>query len=172
MRVFVIEKHVALKWIQAGHPIPNFESPYLLSETAATTNEKQVASAGPAESRKVSTSATTASNTTLTEEEQQVHATNAEKRVAQDEGVVKKTGKADRDAVTWRGVAYLVTNSRPASCLVFIFIEGIAIGGLVEGGMTLRLEEHYGLTALGAGLVFIGLVLPTILTSPIAGWVS
>lgn len=68
-----------------------------------------------------------------------------------------------REVNTWEGVKRLMTDMRPVTACLFIFIEGLALGGLIESGMTLRLEEHYGLNALGAGLVFIGLVVPTII---------
>ncbi len=37
---------------------------------------------------------------------------------------------------------------------------------------TLYLEELYGLTALGAGLVFLSLIVPTFFASPLAGWAT
>lgn len=38
--------------------------------------------------------------------------------------------------------------------------------------MTLWLEHQYNLTALGAGLVYIAMVVPSFFASPFAGWVS
>lgn len=42
----------------------------------------------------------------------------------------------------------------------------MVIGGLIDTGMTIYLEEIYGLSALGASLVFLGLVAPSFMVSP------
>lgn len=148
LRLCVIEKHVALKWIAVGHEIPNFESPCHLAPT-----------------------------------------------VGDDATVVERAATPRKQkGATWAGVKKLLTDMRPVTACIFIFIEGLAFGGLVESGLTLRLDDHYGLSALQAGLVFIGLVVPTIIvrtaqarhpnacrrsltligpqTSPIAGWAA
>ncbi|KAK4052951.1 hypothetical protein OIO90_004075 [Microbotryomycetes sp. JL221] len=151
LRLAVIEKHVALKWIQAGHDIPGFESPYGLQTTPTTA-----------------TDATVVNNDNEAKEMKGVAGYRA--GITEIAPLSKKDD--ERAKTTWRGVLHLVTDMRPVSCLLYIFIEGIAIGGLVESGMTLKLEDHYGLSSLGAGLAFIGLVVPTILASPIAGWFS
>ncbi|KAM0792095.1 hypothetical protein ACM66B_004799 [Microbotryomycetes sp. NB124-2] len=146
LRMLVIEKHVALKWIRAGHDIPGFESPYGLPTALTTATETTVVE--------------TACSSTVDHKQQQP-------------AIAPVSKKDDQRAkTTWKGVLFLVTDMRPVSCLLYIFIEGIAIGGLVESGMTLKLEDHYGLSSLGAGLAFIGLVVPTILASPIAGYLS
>ncbi|KAK4048805.1 hypothetical protein OIV83_004571 [Microbotryomycetes sp. JL201] len=146
LRMLVIEKHVALKWIQAGHDIPGFESPYGLPTAPTTMSETTVVGSRPVDSAG---------------------------KIGKEPEIAPLSKKDDERAkTTWRGVLYLVTDMRPVSCLLYIFIEGIAIGGLIESGMTLKLEEHYGLSSLGAGLAFIGLVVPTILASPIAGYLS
>lgn len=36
--------------------------------------------------------------------------------------------------------------------------------------MTLNLADVYGLNSLGAGLCFLGLIVPTLFASPLAGW--
>jgi hypothetical protein len=40
-------------------------------------------------------------------------------------------------------------------------LNGFSAGGMLDTAMTIFLETQYGLNSLGAGLVFLGIVVPT-----------
>jgi MFS family permease len=47
--------------------------------------------------------------------------------------------------------------------------SGFAFGGLLDTGMTMLVKERYGLSSRGAGLIFIAAVVPSFISSPLAG---
>ncbi|KAI9609825.1 hypothetical protein KEM48_002690 [Puccinia striiformis f. sp. tritici PST-130] len=48
-------------------------------------------------------------------------------------------------------------------------VLGFCFGGLLDSGMTLLVHARYGLNSRGAALVFIGAVVPSFASSPLAG---
>jgi len=64
----------------------------------------------------------------------------------------------------------LLTNRRAVVISYLSTIQGFIFGGLLDGAMTIYLNEKYGFNSLQAGLVFIAAVGPTLIFSPIAGY--
>jgi hypothetical protein len=71
----------------------------------------------------------------------------------------------------WIGLWHMLQSPRAMTTMALTFLNGFIVGALQDTGMTLYLEEEYGLTSFGAGLVFLGFVVPTFFASPLAGWV-
>ena len=63
----------------------------------------------------------------------------------------------------------LFLNSRALVSAAISFAFGIYVGGALDGALTLRLNQRYGLDSLGAGLVFIANAVSSAAASPIAG---
>jgi Na+/melibiose symporter-like transporter len=142
LRLLVIEKHVAVKWVEAGLvDIPNFEAPGYLSPAAKEKLAK-------AEGKPV---------------EQLTEPTGAQAN-AQAPGTRKE------ETNTWAGFLTICTSMRPVTLFLLTGLNGITLGGLLDSAMTLYLEDTYGMNSLGAGLTFMGLVVPTLFVSPMAGW--
>lgn len=51
-------------------------------------------------------------------------------------------------------------------------MNGFVVGGIYDTGMVLWLHHRFDLDSLGAGLVFLGAVLPSFIASPAAGWLA
>jgi MFS family permease len=49
------------------------------------------------------------------------------------------------------------------------FCSGFSFGGLLDTGMTMLVKERYGLSSRGAALIFIAAVVPSFISSPMAG---
>ncbi|ORY87390.1 major facilitator superfamily domain-containing protein [Leucosporidium creatinivorum] len=142
LRLLVVEKHVAVKWVEAGLvDIPNFEAPGYLSPAA---KEKLAKAEGK----------------TVEELSEPTGVQSQE----QDPTTDKK------EATTWTGFLTVCTSMRPVTLFLLTALNGITLGGLLDSAMTLYLENQYGMNSLGAGLTFMGLVVPTLFVSPIAGW--
>lgn len=52
------------------------------------------------------------------------------------------------------------------------YLTGFSFGGLLDSGLTLFLNKRHGLHPRAAALVFIAAVVPSFVSSPIAGWLS
>ncbi|KAM0755934.1 MFS general substrate transporter [Meredithblackwellia eburnea MCA 4105] len=133
LRLLVIEKHVALKYIEQGYDIPDFEAPGYRRFTMSEREDHGCI--GPV-------------------------------------GQVEKEAEKGPKASTWSALMEMVTKPRPVTSFLLSFMCGYVIGGLLETCMTLWLEQEYHLTSLGAGLVFIAIVVPPFFGSPLAGWAS
>ncbi|KAM0748071.1 MFS general substrate transporter [Meredithblackwellia eburnea MCA 4105] len=72
----------------------------------------------------------------------------------------------------WPALLDMVTQPRPVTNFLLTVLNGIILGGVLDTGMTLWLQHQYGLSSLGAGLVFIAAVVPSFFASPFAGWAS
>lgn len=70
------------------------------------------------------------------------------------------------------GLKVLLTHPRPLTVFALCLLNGLTFGGLLDTGLTLYLQEFYGLGSLGAGLVFLSLIIPTFFASPLAGWAT
>ncbi|OAV98183.1 hypothetical protein PTTG_25690 [Puccinia triticina 1-1 BBBD Race 1] len=68
-----------------------------------------------------------------------------------------------------RALLSLFSSSRCWTLFSIIFVLGFCFGGLLDSGMTLLVHARYGLNARGAALVFIGAVVPSFASSPLAG---
>ncbi|KAI7949969.1 hypothetical protein MJO28_008790 [Puccinia striiformis f. sp. tritici] len=68
-----------------------------------------------------------------------------------------------------RALLSLFSSSRCWTLFSIIFVLGFCFGGLLDSGMTLLVHARYGLNSRGAALVFIGAVVPSFASSPLAG---
>lgn len=63
----------------------------------------------------------------------------------------------------------LLSNARCWTLFSIIFVLGFCFGGLLDSGMTILVHARYGLNSRGAALIFIGAVVPSFASSPLAG---
>lgn len=140
LRLLVIEKHVAVKWVEAGIvDIPDFEAPGYLSPAAKEKLAK-------AEGKSV-------------------------EDLAEPTGLqVEGASPPKKKVGPWTGFLSLCTSMRPVTLFLLTGLNGITLGGLLDSAMVLYVEDQYHLNSLGAGLTFLGLVVPTLFVSPMAGW--
>lgn len=140
LRIFIIEKHHALKWIRAGHEIPNFEAPgYIAAGTSSATlaePETSVPLGGAAAPR---------------DKHAQEHADEVE----------RSEGKHERLPPHVLGLLHMLKDPRALTSFAVTLLNGTIAGGLQDTALTLWVEQQYGLNSLGAGLVFLGIVVPT-----------
>ncbi|KAK4057260.1 hypothetical protein OIO90_001757 [Microbotryomycetes sp. JL221] len=71
--------------------------------------------------------------------------------------------------IMWHGLKRMTCSARPMVAYAMAAIDGFILCGLLDAAMTLHLHDHYGLGSFGAGLVFIAVVVPAVLASPLAG---
>jgi hypothetical protein len=138
LRLLIVEKHVALKYVEAGYSIPGFEAPgYISLENKLAALEKV-----DSEKSIESPSSSSSEMTVLPS--------------------VDPALPPSRRKVPWLALGRLFTNPRCVTLLAATLLNGVALGGILDTGMTLWLNQQYGLDALGAGLVFLGAVVPSI----------
>lgn len=151
LRLLIVEKHVALKYIEAGLiDIPNFEAPNLLLGAA---KEKFTKAEGADKDHAADEAA---------------QGVTSDKADSRDDEKSKKDENAPN---AWHALLKMCTTWRPLTLFLLTALNGVTLGGLLDSGMTLNLEEVYGLNSLGAGLCFFALIIPTIFASPLAGWI-
>ncbi|PLW31253.1 hypothetical protein PCASD_18069 [Puccinia coronata f. sp. avenae] len=68
-----------------------------------------------------------------------------------------------------RALLSLLSSGRCLTLFAIIFVLGFCFGGLLDSGMTLLVHARYGLNSRSAALVFIGAVVPSFASSPLAG---
>lgn len=165
MRLIVIEKHVALRWIDKGVEIPNFEAPGYIAPPSSRTLSKSSFDSPP-----------TTSSIQYGVEELSIGGGEKEEKIT------RGRERRDHKASPWPALLQMVTSPRPITLFILSGFQGFVIGGvlgerswcsegvepnflthelLTDTGMTLWLQQQYGLDALGAGLVFIGAVVPS-----------
>ncbi|BGP39393.1 hypothetical protein JCM10449v2_003331 [Rhodotorula kratochvilovae] len=152
MRLLIIEKHVAQQWIAAGHAIPGFEARGYI-DCKEREDLPAEASAGdvPLEALTRATS------------------------VAAEAGLPtppSEKGLIARLPAQYRAILTLLVNPRSLTAFALSGLQGFIFGGLLDSSMTLKLEEAWGLDSMGAGLVFLGVVCPAFIGSPLAGWAT
>lgn len=145
MRLFIIEKHVALRWVKSGVVIKNFEAPGWNEGKSEEQQEKEQQEELESETNFNDPSSSPIKPTHLpsrgtTTEEPQV---------------------ASKLPSHWLGFISMLTDPRPLTSFILTFLNGFILGGLLDTAMTIHLSEIYGLSSLGAGLVFLGAVVPT-----------
>jgi len=140
----MIEKHQALRWIRAGHDIPNFEAPGYTAaagfEATLTEPDTSVPLGGEAVPR---------------DKYAQEHA---------DE-VARSEAKHSRLPPHVLGLLHMLKDPRALTSFGVTLLNGTIAGGLQDTALTLWVEQEYGLNSLGAGLVFLGVVVPTFFVS-------
>ncbi|GAA5863358.1 hypothetical protein JCM3774_005264 [Rhodotorula dairenensis] len=162
LRLFIIEKHNALKYIHAGHYIPNFEAPGYVDPAHTIDSQKTctVAVVPDSELKQPAEPAGPLSRS-------QIGVDNA---VSDEAPQAHHAALKSKIPTHWIGLWHLLQSPRAMTTIALTFLNGFVVGALQDTGMTLYLEEEYGLTAFGAGLVFLGFVVPTFFASPLAGW--
>lgn len=150
LRIFIIEKHNALKYIRAGHHIQNFEAPDYVDPTKTVDSQTTCAALPgaaqkPADAAEASSARSDVDGATPESLKEPQHA-----------------GLAAKIPTHWIGLWHLLKSPRALTTIALMLLNGFVVGALQDTGMTLYLEEEYGLTAFGAGLVFLGFVLPTL----------
>lgn len=179
LRLFIIEKHTALKYIRAGHYIPNFEAPGYVDPNKTIDPTKTIDSQKTVITSDLATRPTEPVATAPLQDEvdkstsaaaDESHATEIDKSAsnATDESHADLKAKIPSH---WIGLWHMLQSPRAMTTMALTFLNGFIVGALQDTGMTLYLEQEYGLTSFGAGLVFLGFVVPTFFASPLAGWV-
>ncbi|GAA6063016.1 hypothetical protein JCM10212_001795 [Sporobolomyces blumeae] len=151
LRLLIVEKHIALAWIRSGVEIPNFEAPGYVDPKSLPdpTAERDNSQSGNPAPIPLSESKSTSGENGDTD------------------------GIAGRLKVPshWRGFFYMMRDPRALTSFAITLLNGLIVGALLDTAMTIHLNKVYGLNSLGAGLVFLGTVIPTFFGSPLAGWV-
>ncbi|GAA5829780.1 hypothetical protein JCM11251_007876 [Rhodosporidiobolus azoricus] len=180
LRLCIIEKHQALKWIEKGVKIEGFEAPGYSDETEGKKKAGEREETQPTKDREgkeqerekevveVPLSEATPGEPRIAEQTEDVLAEKVES-VKKDEEEGKK-GVASRIPDEFLGFYVLCKSPRAMTNVYLSFMNGFIFGSLLDTGMTLYLETTYSLTSLGAGLVFLGAVIPTFFASPLSGW--
>ncbi|BGP23006.1 hypothetical protein JCM10295v2_001899 [Rhodotorula toruloides] len=140
LRLAIIEKKTALRWVEKGVVIPGFSAPNYSPATASDRELKDVIS--PATATQGA----------------------AEKRQLAD-----GSESAAEDSNLWRTTWRLVQDPRAAVAVGIALLYGVVFG-LLDTGMALYVKSQYGLDEQGAGLIFIAVVVPSFIVSPLAGW--
>ncbi|GAA6036084.1 hypothetical protein JCM8097_006605 [Rhodosporidiobolus ruineniae] len=192
LRLCIIEKHQALRWIERGAEIEGFEAPGY--EDSKQKGEKEKAVEGEGEKRveegavpPTPIAADALSERTRVEEDAAtVHVPLADATPKDVEGVGAAERELEQEVAASPEVAkkvsripdeflgfYLLCKSPRAMTSIYLtFINGFIVGSALDTAMTIYLETKYGLSSLGAGLVFLGVVIPTFFVSPLAGWIT
>lgn len=69
--------------------------------------------------------------------------------------------------------AFIKAGYNPRVVASMLLSVGIGVWfGCIDSGLTLRLNQRYGLNSTGAGLVFIGFAVPALFFSPLSGYVT
>lgn len=148
LRALLIEKPVALRWIRAGHEIPNFEAPGYVTGASPCA-------AMPPEPDVSTTDSLGASTSTIDKEEP-----------AEEAAPPDKKGHHPRLPPHLLGLLHMLKSPRALTGFSVTMLNGIVIGGLMDSGLTLWVKQEYGLNSSGAGLVFLGVVIPTFFVRP------
>lgn len=149
LRLLIVEKHTAIKWIKAGIKIPGFEAagytPKMNSSEVDAAKQSDLLSAAPIP----------------------MTSTSAESEMTEEIEVKEKPKPSQ-----WNALLSMITSPRALSCFALTLLNGIVLGGTLDVGMVLWLEHQYRLSSLGAGLVFIGAIVPSFFAGPLAGWIA
>ncbi|GAA5882701.1 hypothetical protein JCM16303_006552 [Sporobolomyces ruberrimus] len=153
MRLLIVEKHEALKWVKAGVVIKGFEAPGWNEGKSETEKHEEEEDGDSTQD-----------------------ASNASPRKPSHAEPDSKNSPSTPPTTTvipshWIGFLSMLTDPRALTCFTLTLLNGFILGGLLDTAMTIHLSEVYGLNSLGAGLVFLGAVIPTFFGSPLAGWV-
>ncbi|BGP24065.1 hypothetical protein JCM10295v2_002966 [Rhodotorula toruloides] len=161
LRMLIVEKHRAMEWITAGVEVRGFEAPGWVDEAKTRVEEprnggEKTVPAGETEdgarvpvplSDSTPSSASTLFPPSPSPTNSHIHS-------------------------HWIGFLHLLRHPRALTSFLLTLLNGIIAGGLQDTGLTIYLEETYGLSSFGAGLVFLGVVVPTFFGSPFAGWIT
>ncbi|GAA5855560.1 hypothetical protein JCM9279_005121 [Rhodotorula babjevae] len=153
LRIVMIEKHQALRWIRAGHDIPNFEAPGCLTAARSTCSSSS--------SR---LQASTGTVVTLGDTAEHELAPPLEEKAVR--------ALSSRLPPQLLGLLHMLKSPRALTCFAVTCLNGVVAGGLCDTGLTLWVKQQYGLDSMGAGLVFLGIVVPSFFGAPLAGWIS
>ncbi|KAI5474614.1 hypothetical protein MNV49_002746 [Pseudohyphozyma bogoriensis] len=157
LRILIVEKHVALQWIQKGVEIPGFEAPgYTPEPTSPTTSS----------ATSIPVNVTTSAPTTTPAPEANVEGGQ------EDDLSDEKKESTEGTARHYAAFLDMLVNPRALASFALALFYGGVIGGTLDTGLTLWLENEYHLSSQGAGLVFLGAIVPIMFVSPVAGWAS
>ncbi|BGO98782.1 hypothetical protein JCM10021v2_002443 [Rhodotorula toruloides] len=166
LRMLIVEKHRAVGWIRRGVEVRGFEAPGWVDEVKTVVEEprkeqgEKTIPAGDAEDNAripVPLADSTFSDTAL---------------APSSSRAPSHSHSHSRIPSHWIGFLHLLRHPRALTSFLLTLLNGIIAGGLQDTGLTIYLEEEYGLSSFGAGLVFLGIVVPTFFGSPFAGWIS
>jgi len=143
MRLVIIEKHEALKWVKNGVVVKNFEAPGW-NEGKSETQEKEEEEE-TAEVRTLSESAPVSPTKAIAEASHET------------DQVQTPPSKIPSH---WAGLFAMMINPRALTCFTLTLLNGFIFGGLADSAMTIYLNDAYGLNSQGAGLVYLGIVAP------------
>lgn len=166
LRLFIIEKHVALKYIRAGHYIPDFEAPGYVDPTQTIDSQKTVAISPVAGSDNKDALVTPGGSARPTEGDGDGSwARDAGDDTADDAEKAGSGGVQSKIPSHWIGLWHMLSSPRAMTTCVLTLLNGFIVGALQDTGLTLYLETQYHQTSFGAGLIFLGFVIPTFFVS-------
>ncbi|KAJ8295615.1 putative MFS-type transporter C18.02 [Rhodotorula toruloides] len=142
LRLAIIEKKTALRWIEKGVVIPGFSAPTYPPAHDEVQGPKDVSPA----------------------------ATNPE-GAAEKGQLADSSASASTGSNLWRTTWRLVQDPRASVAIGIAMLYGVVFG-LLDTGMVLYVKDQYGLDEQGAGLIFIAVVVPSFIVSPLAGWLT
>ncbi|BGP15368.1 hypothetical protein JCM10213v2_003336 [Rhodosporidiobolus nylandii] len=178
LRLLIIEKHQALRYIRQGHRVKGFEAPgYVDPDADAQGKEGEEREGEEGQRQREGEGGQRQEQGTVqvplaerTEGDGAVREEAVKEGLGEQGERRKKSGFAIPEEIL--GFYLLLHSPRALTNLFLSFMNGFIVGGLLDTGMTIYLESEYGLSSLGAGLVFLGVVVPTFFASPLAGWVT
>lgn len=80
---------------------------------------------------------------------------------AEEAALPDKKGHHPRLPPHLLGLLHMLKSPRALTGFSVTMLNSIVIGGLMDSGLTLWVKQEYGLNSSGAGLVFLGVVIPT-----------
>ncbi|GAA5956568.1 hypothetical protein JCM3765_003486 [Sporobolomyces pararoseus] len=182
MRLVIVEKHQALKWVQnGGVVIKGFEAPGYHNNEGKSENEKQQeVEEEDVEARTLHESSNPGNKIQKTEKPETpdqiggVGSSTTDHQCQQQQTVVVDNASSESPKSKlpshWTGLFEMMKNPRALTSFALTLLNGFTVGGLADSAMTIYLNDHYGLNSQGAGLVYLAIVIPVFFASPVAGW--
>lgn len=146
LRLLMIEKHAALQYIRAGHYIPNFEAPGYVDPLTSSTSLHDLDGT-------VSKNNASFDDMALFDPDTVPLA-----RAEMDQGPNDLKSQ-------FIGYWHMLQSPRAMTTILLTLVNGFVAGGMQDTGLTLYLQHRYHMTSSGAGLVFLGLVIPVFFVS-------
>ncbi|GAA5989368.1 hypothetical protein JCM5350_005690 [Sporobolomyces pararoseus] len=176
MRLVIVEKHQALKWVRNGVVIKGFEAPGY--NEGKSENVKQQGELEEEEEEEGDVEARTLHEPNPTRNEKLETPPGSstdqpQRRISDDprsESPSSPPPTKSKLPSHWTGLFEMMKNPRALTSFLLTLLNGFTVGGLADSAMTIYLNDRYGLNSQGAGLVYLAIVIPVFFASPVAGW--
>lgn len=169
MRLVIVEKHQALKWVRNGVVIKGFEAPgYNEGKSENVKQQGELEEEEEEEEGDVEARTLHESNPTRKEklETPPGSSTEQSQRTAVDD-LANDTLPPTQSKLPshWTGLFEMMKNPRALTSFLLTLLNGFTVGGLADSAMTIYLNDRYGLNSQGAGLVYLAIVIPVFFVS-------